>query len=84
MAISVKKVSVAIGQDELAWARRRAEREGTSLSAVLTDATRAAREIETRRKKQQAAWSAFAKWATAGKRLPPTAIAAAERELNRK
>jgi hypothetical protein len=84
MTVSVKKVSVALGNDELQWARRRAEREGTSLSAVLTDATRVARESETRKKKQQAAWSSFTKWATAGKGPPPAAIAAAERELNRR
>ena len=75
---------MALGNDELEWARRRAEREGTSLSAVLTDATRVAREVETRKKKQQAAWSSFTKWATAGKSLPPAVIAAAEQELNRK
>ncbi len=31
------KVSVAIGQEELAWARSVARREGKSLSAVLTE-----------------------------------------------
>ena len=35
--MSTAKVSVAIGEDELAWARSVARREGKSLSAVLTE-----------------------------------------------
>lgn len=35
--MSTAKVSVAIGEDELAWARTIARREGKSLSAVLTE-----------------------------------------------
>lgn len=35
--MSTAKVSVAIGEDELAWARALARREGKSLSAVLTE-----------------------------------------------
>ncbi|MBN9166427.1 MAG: hypothetical protein BGO98_05925 [Myxococcales bacterium 68-20] len=35
--MSTAKVSVAIGQEELAWARSVARREGKSLSAVLTE-----------------------------------------------
>jgi nucleotide-binding universal stress UspA family protein len=35
--VSTAKVSVAIGEDELEWARAVARREGKSLSAVLTE-----------------------------------------------
>ena len=35
--MSTAKVSVAIGEDELEWARAFARREGKSLSAVLTE-----------------------------------------------
>jgi hypothetical protein len=35
--MSTAKVSVAIGEDELEWARAVARREGKSLSAVLTE-----------------------------------------------
>jgi hypothetical protein len=35
--VSTAKVSVAIGQAELAWARERAKEQGKSLSAVLTE-----------------------------------------------
>jgi hypothetical protein len=82
MAASVEKVSVAIGRDELEWAKERAEREGTSLSAVLTAATRAAREQEARRARQDAAWGAILSWATEGQGVSPEALAAAERELD--
>lgn len=81
MPVSVKKVSVAIGLDELEWARGRAERDGTSLSAVLTEATRAAREFEARRVRQDAAWLSFLEWATEGAGLPTGALEAAQREL---
>jgi hypothetical protein len=84
MAVSVEKVSVAIGRDELEWARERAEREGTSLSAVLTDAARVARDLEARRTRQDAAWASFLEWATEGQGLPPGALAAAQRELKKK
>lgn len=35
--VSTAKVSVAIGRDELAWAKTLARREGKSLSAVVTE-----------------------------------------------
>jgi hypothetical protein len=35
---STAKVSVAIGRDELAWAKTLAHREGKSLSAIVTEA----------------------------------------------
>ncbi len=40
MAITVKKVSVAVGTRELEWAKREAKRTKQSLSAVLTEALR--------------------------------------------
>lgn len=35
---TVQKISVSVGREELAWARRRARLQGTSLSAVVSDA----------------------------------------------
>jgi hypothetical protein len=43
---ATEKTSVAIGRDELAWARERAERDGTSLSAVVTEAIRRRKQLE--------------------------------------
>jgi hypothetical protein len=83
MPVSVEKVSVALGRDELEWARERAEREGTSLSAVLTQATRQVRELEAAQARQDAAWAEFLEWATDGKGLPEEAVAAAAAELGR-
>lgn len=81
MSASVEKVSVAIGRDVLEWARERAEREGLSLSAVLTEAARLGRDAEERRARQEAAWTAFVDWATEGQGLPAAALEDAEREL---
>lgn len=83
MAASVEKVSLAIGREELEWARQRAERQGTSLSAVLTEAARVARELEAHRARQDAAWGAFLAWATEGEGVSPEALEAAQRELDR-
>ncbi|MEY4513748.1 MAG: hypothetical protein RLZZ450_5870, partial [Pseudomonadota bacterium] len=46
MAATVQKVSVALGLEDLAWLRQRAEHQHESLSAVLTAAIRATRERE--------------------------------------
>ena len=81
MSSSVEKVSVAIGRDVLEWARERANQEGLSLSAVLTEAARMGREAAERRSRQEAAWRAFMDWATEGVGLPASALEAAEREL---
>jgi hypothetical protein len=81
--VSVEKVSVALGRDELEWARERAEREGTSLSAVLTQATRQVRELEAAQTRQDAAWAEFLEWATNGKGLTQEAVASATAELDR-
>jgi hypothetical protein len=40
------KVSVALGREELVWARARARRLGKSLSAVLTDTIAAQKRLE--------------------------------------
>jgi hypothetical protein len=81
MAPTVRKISLAIGREELKWARARAKRENTSVSAVLTEAARAAREAEALRAKQRAAWATFLDWATDGKGLRDDEIEAAAREL---
>lgn len=79
---TVKKVSVAIGKEELDWLRQRAEREGVSLSAVVTDAAREARVRAMKRAQQDAAWSRFLDWATDGKGLSERVREAARRELD--
>ena len=81
MTVSVEKVSVAIGRDELEWARGRAAREGTSLSAVLTEAARTVRELEAQRSRRDAAWWWFLEWAADGEGLPPEVLDAARLEL---
>jgi hypothetical protein len=64
---------VTLPNEELAWAQARAERAGTTVSAVVTDAVRQARQAE--------AWAEFRDWALQGQ--PPISDderAAAERE----
>ena len=77
----VQKVSVALGEDVLAWARKRADQQGLSLSAVLTETARLGREEAERRARQDAAWEAFVDWATEGAGLPASEVKAAEQEL---
>jgi hypothetical protein len=55
MGATVRKVSLAIGREELEWAEKRAAREETSVSAIITDATRRAREAEKKRWRQRKA-----------------------------
>ena len=43
------KISVAVGHDELDWARRNAKRRGKSLSAVVTEALSEQRRVEAMR-----------------------------------
>ncbi len=80
-AVTVKKVSIALGHDELVWARRRAKREGTSVSAVVTDAARQAREEERRAELRRDTWAAIEAYVTNGKPFTARAIEAADREL---
>lgn len=82
MTISVKKVSLAIGRDEFAWAQRRARQEGTSISAVLTEAARRMRDEDARRAKQDVAWNAFVAEAFPGEPFTEDELAAAQRELD--
>jgi DNA-binding IclR family transcriptional regulator len=81
MAANVQKVSVAIGKRELSWAKRQARRAGTSVSAVLTAAARAALEAEQERALRDAAWAEFVEWSTGGKGVAPDDLEAARREL---
>ena len=74
---------MAIGRDVLEWARKRAELQGLSLSAVLTEAVRLGREAAERKARQDAAWTSFKKWAVKGRKgLSTAALEAAERELS--
>lgn len=82
MAVTVTKVSVAIGQEELEWARGRAKREGRSLSAVLTDAMRRAKEAEVEEARRDAAWAELKAWVLDGKPLTVEELEAARRELD--
>jgi hypothetical protein len=82
MAVNVEKVSVALGSKELAWVRERAEREGSNVSAVLTEAARAYRLAEDARTRREAAWSKFLRWATKGRGVSAAALEAARRELD--
>jgi UDP-N-acetylglucosamine:LPS N-acetylglucosamine transferase len=43
---TVEKLSVSLGAEEVAWARKQAEASGRSLSSVLTDALRRQRKLE--------------------------------------
>jgi hypothetical protein len=45
---TVEKVSVALSTEDLEWARRKAENDGESLSAVLSAALKRARQAEAR------------------------------------
>jgi predicted nucleic acid-binding protein len=45
---AAEKISVSLGQEDLAWARRTARRETKSLSAVIAEALRRQRQAEAR------------------------------------
>lgn len=81
MAATVKKVSVAIGREELAWAKKRAKHEGRSISAVLTEVVREARQAEAKRARQRDAWRVFLEWATGEHPLTDEEVEAGRREL---
>ena len=72
--MSTAKVSVAIGEDELAWARSVARREGKSLSAVLTESLAERRRLAALR--EVVAWMAEGEEPLSG-----AEVAAANREL---
>jgi hypothetical protein len=68
------KVSVAIGNAELGWARERARRERKSLSAVVTEMLAAQRRLE--------ALAEVVGWMSEGRRpLTKAEVAEAAREL---
>lgn len=68
------KVSMALGQAELGWAKARARREGKSLSAVVTESLAAQRRLE--------ALTEVVEWMQAGQApLSPAELRAAERSL---
>jgi hypothetical protein len=74
--MSTAKVSVAIGEDELEWARSVARREGKSLSAVLTESLAERRRL--------AALREVVSWMDDGEApLSKEELAAANRELSR-
>lgn len=83
MSVTVKKVTVALGRDEYAWAKKQAKRTGTSVSAVLTQAAREARETAERVARQEAAWAEVEAWLTAGAALGADELEDARRELDR-
>jgi hypothetical protein len=71
--VGSEEPAVTLPHEELAWAQARAARAGTSVTAVVTDAVRQARQAE--------AWAEFRDWALQGQ--PPISDeerAAAERE----
>ncbi|MEY4577591.1 MAG: hypothetical protein RL701_2294 [Pseudomonadota bacterium] len=47
---TTEKVSVSLAVEDLEWARKRAEQDDKSLSAVLTEALRRQRQAEARRR----------------------------------
>lgn len=47
---ATEKVSVSLAVEDVEWARKRAEQDDMSLSAVLTEALRRQRQSEARRK----------------------------------
>lgn len=82
MSVSVEKVSMALGLPELSWARDRAEREGGSLSAVVTRVLREARARDEEQARRDEAWAEVVAWATDGKGFSDDDLAEARRELD--
>lgn len=48
MAVT-QKISVALGRAEASWVKKRASKLKTSVSAIVTEAVRAAQQLEARR-----------------------------------
>jgi hypothetical protein len=46
---TTEKLSVALGRDELSWVKKRAKKLRASVSSVITEAVRQARQVEARR-----------------------------------
>jgi hypothetical protein len=83
MSSNVRKVTLAIGKEEYAWAERRAKRVGTSVSAVLSAAARQQRQTEERDERQRRAWAEVLAFVTGGDPLTPEELAGARRDLDR-
>ncbi len=47
---ATEKISISVGMDEIEWARKQAERTNSSLSSVVTETIRRARQHESRLK----------------------------------
>ena len=82
MASTVRKVSLAIGNEALSWAEKRARRRKTSVSAVLTEAALRLRDLEAEIERQDEAWTKFLAEATAGRGLSAAERARGHRELD--
>lgn len=82
MAVTVRRVTIALGTQEYAWARKRARREGRSVSAVLTAAAREAAESEAKRERQRKAWDAVSAWVLDGEPASADELEAARRALD--
>jgi hypothetical protein len=83
MAAHVRKVTLAIGDAEYEWAARRAKREGTSISAVITAATKEKRQTEARDEQQRQAWSEIKAYVSRERPLTEEEVEAAAEELDR-
>jgi hypothetical protein len=82
MTTTVRKISLAIGEEALAWAEKRARRQKTSVSAVLTAAALRVRDLEAELERQDKAWASFLDEATSGRGLTRAQIARGHRELD--
>ncbi len=82
MAATVRKVSLAIEKSALAWAEKAARREKKSVSAIITEATLAARARDIELRRQAAAWKRYLDDATDGAGLRPEEVARGHRELD--
>lgn len=60
-----ERVSIVMDREALAWARARAKTEGRTVSEVVNDAIRRARQAE--------AWSEYLAWALDGREPPSPA-----------
>ena len=81
MGANVRKITLAITNEEYDWAARIPKRAGTSISSVLSSAAREKREREEQDASQRRAWADVVEHVTAGTPLTRAELAAAEREL---
>ena len=81
MGTRVRKVTLAITNEEYDWAARVAKRTRTSISSVLSLAAKEKREREERDAAQRRAWADFVEYVTDGVPFTRAELAAADREL---